>query len=363
MLPLFYVIDYFKIHNIMIKRNLLSIIGLPAGLICLLFCATPVRSQTSASIQPDRTRNVGDTVQIPVHITGTNVLNMAFYVDYDHTILTPHSTPYLNVVAGLEVTGYNTDWQPGTLGLFLDAIGLEGQNYENDRIITLVFTLAKAGSTPMVFRTSPLPLPISGIWNELGLPIEPIAFTGNTITALPVVPPTRIVQNDTVHSGEIMCYDATLTITVAGNGSVFLVEPNGQATFVAGQNIVYLPGTRVMLGGYMHGYITLNHQYCDSPAPGAAGLITTATASQTDTGPGWSIYPNPTSETITIDVSNLPQQEFNVALYNMQGALIRSQKMVASQHNNLSLSDQPSGIYFLRLIWDNGYRTIKIIKN
>lgn len=347
----------------MIKRNLLSIIGLPAGLICLLLCSAPVRSQTSASIQPDRTRNVGDTVQIPVYITGTNVLNVAFYVDYDHTILSPYSTPYLNVVAGLEVTGYNADWQPGTLGLFLDAIGLEGLNFTNDRIITLVFTLTKAGSTSMIFRTSPLPLPVSGFWNELGLPIEPTTYTGNSITALPVVPPTRIVQNDTVHGGEIMCYDATLTITVAGNGSVFLVEPNGQATFVAGQKIVYLPGTRVMPGGYMHGYITLNQQYCDPLTPGDDGLIAGATPFQTDAEPGWSIYPNPTYEAITIDVSNLPQQEFNASLYNMQGALIRSEGMFTSRHNSLSLSDQPSGIYFLRLIWNDGYKTIKIIKN
>lgn len=347
----------------MINRSIQSVFGLSAWLAIFFLFSVRINAQTTVSMMPDRAKIIGDTLHVPIHLTGTGILNMAFYIDYDHLIMEPFSTPYMNVIFGLSVTGYNPEWQAGTMALFIDAFGLEGFNYANDRIITLVFTLKKVGETSLTFRTNPLPWPTSKIWNEIGIPFGSVNYSGPNITVLPEVPSTRIIQNETVQTGETACYDATQTIIVAGNGSTFVVEPGGQATFVAGQNIIYLPGTRVEQGGYMHGYITLNHQYCGTNAPVPSEMITSGTGAPEDQEPIWTIYPNPTGGELNIDVRNLQQQKFYTALYDLQGNMIRTSEMFASGRPSISLSDRPAGVYFLRLIWDQGYKTVKIIKN
>jgi len=70
------------------------------------------------------------------------------------------------------------------------------------------------------------------------------------------------------------CFNATGTITVAGNGTTFCIPDGGYATLIAGQKIRFLPGTSVEAGGYLYGYITTSSTYC---GPGNYALTGYAT--------------------------------------------------------------------------------------
>jgi hypothetical protein len=66
------------------------------------------------------------------------------------------------------------------------------------------------------------------------------------------------------------------------------------------------------------------------------------------------LYPNPTNELVKINVQNGNYE--GVEIYNVQGALI-----IKSKENTVSLMEQPSGMYFFRVLGVNGM--YKIIKN
>jgi len=81
-----------------------------------------------------------------------------------------------------------------------------------------------------------------------------------------VIPATVTLLNIVVAGGETNCYNALQTIYVSGTGDTFTVQAGGSATMITGQNIVYLPGTTLDSGGYMHGYITITGNYCTNPS-------------------------------------------------------------------------------------------------
>jgi hypothetical protein len=74
-----------------------------------------------------------------------------------------------------------------------------------------------------------------------------------------------------------------------------------------------------------------------------------------------SVYPNPTANYLTLkteDNTNLSYQ-----LYDMQGKLIEN-KIVNSNATNISLAEQPSATYFLKVVKKNQIvKTFKILKN
>jgi hypothetical protein len=80
------------------------------------------------------------------------------------------------------------------------------------------------------------------------------------------VPANLLLQNITVSNGQVECYDATHTITVAGGGTSFTVENGGNATLISGNNILMMPGTMLQSGSSVTAKITTNGTYC-SPAP------------------------------------------------------------------------------------------------
>ena len=322
-------------------------------------------SQTIVSVYPDRSKSIGDTIHVPVHLTGNNILNMAFYLDYDHSLLTPYSTPYVSVHPDFEVTGYNPEWQPGTLGLFLDAVNLSGINFNGNSIITMVFALTQTGTTTMTFRNSTADMPVSGVWDELGMGIFPVSYVGNQIIIEPEVPPVRTVQNVTLHDGEINCFDATITITVAGYGTTFLVESGGQATFVAGSIIFFLPGATVSSGGYMHAYISPGGPFCGSLPPGIPAVAATISQPDQQSALDWILYPNPVKSYVILKPSDdrKIQGRILVNIYSIQGKLVQSESFEYLDNHQITLETLPDGIYLLRLQWADGQKILKVIKN
>ena len=74
------------------------------------------------------------------------------------------------------------------------------------------------------------------------------------------------------------------------------------------------------------------------------------------------IYPNPTEGLLNVEIRNLPKDtKAAVWLYDMSGKLIKSYKEV-SDFVQINISNQPSGIYLLKIIAGESQTEWKIIK-
>ena len=186
------------------------------------------------------------------------------------------------------------------------------------------------------------------------------ANSNNIIMVVNAVPQTADLQNITV--SDTSCFDAIQTISVAGNGTSFSVVNGGYATMIAGQKILYYPGTTVEPGGYLIGYIAPDGPYCEpqrSPAIVAGSRDKSMEREQTF----FRLYPNPTDGKFVLTVNIIDQAEkATVVIYNMNGEKILSSEITDNMHHEFSLSGRPSGLYLIRV--DSGRRSgsLRIVK-
>lgn len=180
----------------------------------------------------------------------------------------------------------------------------------------------------------------------------------------PVLPAVLTIQNDTIPNGTYNCYNATQTISVAGNGTSFVIQDGGNTTMVSGQNILLLPGVKVDSGGYLFGYITTNGQFC-----GTAARPVTASVNVDDTRPYTreniqaKVYPNPSAGDFFVESYGMEKSgKIQVQVYNMLGYKISTCTLTGGQKHLFSISDQPAGVYFVRLSSDGYMETVKIIR-
>lgn len=93
--------------------------------------------------------------------------------------------------------------------------------------------------------------------------------------------------------------------------------------------------------------------------PGSENMLEVLTGFEEDPNRFISVYPNPTTEEITIRSSELIHQ---VSLYNAYGMELKKVEM-HSLTGSLSLSSFPTGIYILLLETESVSKTMKVIKN
>lgn len=183
-----------------------------------------------------------------------------------------------------------------------------------------------------------------------------------------VVPPTLEVQNTIVAENDILCFNATETVTLAGDGTFFIVESGGSAEVIAGQNILLRCGTNIHSGADFHAWITTNGGYCN--------LQTSLLSSLNEEVPEkhsflhesisnfFKVYPNPTTGIFTLDLLEELKEFSNikVEIYTMQGQLIFSNELPVQQRHTLSLTERQPGIYLIRVLQNNNIGIVKIIK-
>ncbi|MCX6305261.1 MAG: T9SS type A sorting domain-containing protein, partial [Bacteroidetes bacterium] len=185
----------------------------------------------------------------------------------------------------------------------------------------------------------------------------------NTIVMTVAGIAANIVVTGNVNSGETKCYNASQTMTVAGGGTTFIVNPGGSATMIASQNIIYLPGTRVQPGGYMHGYIS--GTYCGQKSE---TLVTTATGEEEQLSVAspevaFKLYPNPTSGNFTIEQTGAKFcDKVSVALYGMHGEKLMTGELLEEKKHEFSIADLMPGLYFVKIVADGYAETLKIVK-
>jgi hypothetical protein len=177
---------------------------------------------------------------------------------------------------------------------------------------------------------------------------------------------TTIPENINVVSTvtQSVCYNATNTITVAGLPNLFVVESGGEAVMIAGAKIIYLPGTRVLPGGYMHGYITPDGNYCGLKSA-TTGMVPgdEQEESSVNDKANFKIYPNPTTGNLTIEVAESgDDDQIRAQVLGIHGETFLRVDFHGLNRYNLSLRDFPSGLYFIRLTRGDKTDTVKVIR-
>ena len=157
------------------------------------------------------------------------------------------------------------------------------------------------------------------------------------------------------------CYNATQTITVAGNATTFEVMAGATVTMVAGTNILYLPGTLIHSGATMHGYIAPGGPYCPA-AKASEEIAGTETPGVSLMDNSFKIYPNPTSGLFTIEQQgDAANGLVKVDVLGTLGSKVLSTQFQGVSKQELSIKGNPPGIYFVRVSAGEKVQTVKII--
>jgi|GEM_PF-4495488 len=196
---------------------------------------------------------------------------------------------------------------------------------------------------------------------------SPVRYSDLAFLLKTVMPDSLWLPNIIVAGGENSCYDAYDVVVVAGSGTTFKVLSGGRATMVAGQMIRYLDGATVMDGGYMHGYITTNGQFC--PAVKEAPFIMAFPGTEERPAPAEMnqncsirVYPNPTTGILTLAVTGMPGP-VSVEIFSIMGEKVYSGTCSSPGMHEISLESQPVGVYLLRIVSGAGSQTLHVIKH
>jgi hypothetical protein len=114
----------------------------------------------------------------------------------------------------------------------------------------------------------------------------------------------------------------------------------------------------------MLGYITTTNQFCGTlaiptfPLPNGIDLnpiksMTTATT----------VYPNPSDGTFFLALNQDREQgNARAEVFNARGEIVLTMVLKNGSKDQFSLREMPSGVYFIRLVFENRVETIKILK-
>ncbi|MDP1623298.1 MAG: M14 family zinc carboxypeptidase [Bacteroidales bacterium] len=183
----------------------------------------------------------------------------------------------------------------------------------------------------------------------------------NQVTMTVISIPSELeLQNLSISDDQ--CYNANQTITVAGNETSFIVSNTGTATMIAGENILYYPGTVVAQGGHMHGYIAPGGPWCAVPAIAITTTGTIEMHQETD-AQFYKIYPNPATNQFTLEITDSPTREKCVIeIYDILGRMRLTSKLAGKLKHEISLSGIPAGIYLMHFRSGNYNTTSRIVK-
>ena len=209
-------------------------------------------------------------------------------------------------------------------------------------------------------------VPVDGDQVTCALNSNAVCVSGNPATSNTVTMTVNSVSvirniNDITVSGT-QCFDATQTIIVAGNSTIFSVTAGANATMIAGQNILFYPGTSVSPGGYLHGYIAPGGPFCGAPTVASNSMGTTEKTLIPEQH-FFRVYPNPTKDLFTLALNGyVPSDKISVEIYNMKGEKIISTEILNEMKHEFSLAGNSSGLYLVKVISGTMSGTSRIVK-
>ncbi len=266
----------------------------------------------------------------------------------------PTYSEWLNVDASGTWTNWNGPWISGlklhTNGFLSNSSGLVSYRGVQGNYWSLT------NGSP----TSGRNLIFGGGYSELANSIKTAGFSVRCIND-GLIPNNQIILNQVLPNGQTHCYNATQTITVAGNGSTFIIQDGGSATMIAGQNILYNPGTSVLNGGYMHGYIAPGGPWCMAPAMPA--VIEGTPDVDLPGAETFRVYPNPTSARFALELAKDPAgNPVRVEIFNLLGKALFKEEFTTGRLRQYSLGDEQPGIYMVRVTQGGVIGSIKVIR-
>ena len=73
-------------------------------------------------------------------------------------------------------------------------------------------------------------------------------------------------------------------------------------------------------------------------------------------------FPNPVEDRLNLQILNRIEGEIRITVINLKGQIIHSQSVMNNINNIIDCSRFNSGVYFVRIAFNDYIRTIKIIK-
>jgi hypothetical protein len=343
-------------------------ISVPNNSICsgrsATFTATPVNGGAAPGYQ---WKKGGTAISGATNSTYT-------YIPANGDILSCVLTSFASCVAGNPATSNSitmtvkTSPVPTITGITTVATGTTGMTYTTQSGMTgYTWTISSGGAITSGLGTNI----VTVSWNSMGTQNISVNYTNTngctalTPAVLPVnvtstIPATKTLTNLIVGPGQTNCYNATQIITVAGNGTLFLVLNGANATFIAGQRISFLPGTTFYNGSYIRGYIAPSGPFCVTPSLPAAVSVEDEITAQPETSL-FKIYPNPTSGNFIVEFTG-EGVPLRIDIFGMWGEKVLTAALGGDRKREFSLSGKPAGVYFIRLLTGEKAETMKIIK-
>ncbi len=177
------------------------------------------------------------------------------------------------------------------------------------------------------------------------------------------VPAIRLLQDITVASGQVTCYDATQAITVAGSGTLFQVSAGGNVTMIAGQTISYLPGTAVLSGGYLRGYISTNGLYCGGLPPIAPLADVEILKPNRPDEILLRVFPNPTTGRFSVNaITGRLDKPLSIEILSSTGEQILRKGQFINDNADFDMSSLPPGIYLILVSSNEHNAMVKLLK-
>jgi hypothetical protein len=173
--------------------------------------------------------------------------------------------------------------------------------------------------------------------------------------------PDIILESDSLHGGENICWFAANTVTVPQSGGYYIIDSLAEANILAGSKVTLLPGFHSRLGSLTHIYIsdTSCEGLTEIPGPlGDPGISREENTlpEKTPSSGGIRIYPNPADDHITLAFpADLQGSEVTIELYSINGVLMKKERIKIFNSVQIDLTQFPAGMYFSRIQKDHQF--------
>jgi M6 family metalloprotease-like protein len=205
----------------------------------------------------------------------------------------------------------------------------------------------------------------SATWGG-GWAIDDISITGT-----PSILPDLELTNEIVGNGKSTCYNATQTITVAGNSTTVDFEAGSNVNLIAGESITFLPGFQAHYESYMNASITTEGNFCDG-LPLKSSVIKViekfATLSEISANEGSiennelkvKVYPNPNNGRFSVELFNA-EGSSDISMANIMGAVVYQSTLTNTNFSEIDLTNLQKGLYFVKVKNGEYVKTDKIV--
>ncbi len=242
-------------------------------------------------------------------------------------------------------------WTAAALGEYPDGTSVNADN-NNDGFVTMLEAFEYAYDND----TQPETPQYNSQPQSLGRELTNFGFEVNSA-----------LQNITINSGEEQKHYA-YNITVSGDGTNYKVKNGGKSSLKAGNRIVLEPGFSAELGSDFHAFIqpftipvlkAMNSIKSTEIDNSTLQINQVEETENLELSENISIYPNPSTGLFYFINNN--ETDVQITVYNTNSSIIIHDEILTNKCL-IDLSDQPSGIYVLKLFSNNNVLTYKLIK-